>query len=208
MTGFAAASPRLAPRDSSVNMSCLSDLYHNYGFQILFYVAVAALIFVFLYNAFVGNRGTYSRTHQRALLNLIGAAGNDGQLRAAPQQPFESRGERECRRAIEALTGRKFPKQRPAFLRNAITAANLELDCYNADLRLAIEYNGAQHYAFVPRFHRTMDGFYNMRYRDDMKRRLCAENGVRLIVVPYTTPIDRIEGFLRESVKKLPVSDK
>jgi hypothetical protein len=187
-------------------MSCLSDLYDNYGFQILFGLALIALVAFYLYNAFVGNKGTYSRTHQRALLNLIGAA-DDVKKRATPQ-PFESRGERECRRAIEALTGRRFPKQRPTFLKNAITASNLELDCYNADLRLAVEYNGAQHYAFVPRFHRTMDGFYNMRYRDDMKRRLCAENGVRLIVVPYTTPIEGIEGFLRESVKRLPVATR
>ena len=115
-----------------------------------------------------------------------------------------SRGESECKRAIERLTAKSFDKMRPEFLRNVITNSNLELDCYNDELRLAVEYNGEQHYKYVPYFHKTKDAFYNLKYRDDMKRRLCAENGVRLITVPYSVPIYDIERYIQNSLNTVP----
>jgi hypothetical protein len=78
----------------------------------------------------------------------------------------------------------------------AISDSNLELDCFNEELRIGIEYNGRQHYEYVPRFHKTKDAFYTTKYRDDMKMRLCKKNGVRLIVVPYTVPLNSIESYL------------
>ena len=42
--------------------------------------------------------------------------------------------ENECKKIIETLTGKKFYKVRPDFLRNPKTGHNLELDCYNKEL--------------------------------------------------------------------------
>lgn len=47
-----------------------------------------------------------------------------------------------CKRLIEALTGREFHSVRPSWLRNPLTGKNLELDAYNEDLGIALEYNG------------------------------------------------------------------
>ena len=46
---------------------------------------------------------------------------------------------------------------------------NLELDCFNKELRIGLEYNGVQHYKYVPYFHKNKEAFLNQKYRDDMK---------------------------------------
>jgi hypothetical protein len=43
---------------------------------------------------------------------------------------------------LEILTGYRFKSVRPGWLENPLTGRNLELDCYNEYLKLALEYNG------------------------------------------------------------------
>lgn len=59
----------------------------------------------------------------------------------------------------------------------------IELDFYIADLSLAIEVQGEQHYHFVPVFHRSQDGFKRMLARDEQKKRTCDELGIKLYEV-------------------------
>lgn len=113
----------------------------------------------------------------------------------------ESRGEAECRRVVEKLFNVPFAKCRPQFLRNAVTSTAtadfcLELDCYNPELALAVEYNGRQHYEYVPFFHRNREAFYNQKYRDELKRIKCRENSVTLVEVPYSVPTGSIEAHI------------
>lgn len=110
----------------------------------------------------------------------------------------ESSGERECRSALESIFGKKFNKIRPDFLRNTVTDGNnnLELDCFCPELKLAVEYNGAQHYKFIPYFHKNKETFLNQKYRDELKRRMCTDNGITLIEVPYTVSVSDIKMFL------------
>lgn len=104
------------------------------------------------------------------------------------RNPFEesgSEGERLCREILENRYDRPFVKSRPVFLRHPDSGQYLELDCFNQDLRLAVEYNGRQHYEYVPYFHATPEAFEALKERDATKARLCYENGVHLIVVPH-----------------------
>ena len=41
------------------------------------------------------------------------------------------------------------------------------------------------------------------KYRDDMKKRICKENNINLIEVPYTIKINDIEKYIIENCKKL-----
>lgn len=115
----------------------------------------------------------------------------------------DSIGEKISRYHLEKTLNRKFPKTRPDFLKNPITNTNLELDCYCQELNLALEYNGKQHYEFVPKFHKTKNDFYNQKYRDEIKKRLCYENGIDLIEVPYKISHEEIPLYIDASLEKL-----
>ena len=181
-------------------------IWEKYGFEILFWVSVVLLLFIFVVNIIAGKKGTY-QDHTDIIWELLNKPSNinkpiPSSSSSAPRHSGESKGEAECRQVAEKYTGLPFPKKRPDFLRNEITGGhNLELDCFNEDLKIAIEYNGEQHYNYIPYFHKTKDNFYNVKYRDDMKKRLCAENGIRLIVVPYT--VNDIRSYLTTELQNI-----
>jgi len=112
-----------------------------------------------------------------------------------------SKGEAECRRVLEKFFCSPFPNIRPDFMRNSVTGKPLEIDCCNLALRLGCEYNGKQHYEYVSGMHKNHESFRLQQYRDDMKKKLCAENGLILITVPYTIAVPSIENFLREKLE-------
>jgi hypothetical protein len=73
----------------------------------------------------------------------------------------------------------------------------------NEDLKLAIEYSGKQHYHYTPYFHKNEQAFFDQQYRDNIKERKCRENGINLIVVPYTIKPQHIELFIYKKVREL-----
>ena len=164
----------------------------------VFWISFIILVIVFITNLLSGNKGTY--TDHTSMMSLLWGK-RKGEATAKKTKPFESKGEQECRRVLEKYTGRSFSRERPSFMRNHISGHNLELDCFNPDLKLAVEYNGEQHYNYIPHFHANRDAFQNIRYKDDIKKRLCSENGIRLIIVPYTVPFSSIERYLLNELK-------
>lgn len=114
-----------------------------------------------------------------------------------------SSGETKCREYLEEIFDRSFDKIRPDWLNNPVTNCNLELDCYNDELKLALEYNGKQHYDFIPFFHKTKQNYQAQLYRDVIKRLTCEKMGIKLIEVPYTISLDSLPDFIDQAVKKL-----
>jgi hypothetical protein len=116
----------------------------------------------------------------------------------------DSKGETECRRVLENIFHRPFNKIRPNFLKNPVLKSQypFELDCYNSELKLAIEYNGVQHYKFVPHFHKTEQNFHAQQYRDYIKNQLCKEYDICLIVVPFTVEINDIENHIKQKLQE------
>ena len=108
-----------------------------------------------------------------------------------------------CRKIIQKIYNKPFPSVRPDFLKSPMTKKNLELDCYNADLKIALEYNGQQHYKYTPHFHKSKKNFYSQVHRDDWKRKKCRELGIKLIEIPYwVTPVDLKDYILKELNKR------
>lgn len=114
---------------------------------------------------------------------------------------FVSKGEKECKRSVEKLLGKKFTKVRPDFLKYK-TGRNLELDMYNDELKIAVEYNGKQHYEYTTIFHKSEEDFYNALERDEFKKDKCDEEGITLIIVPYTVKNDDIYEHIRQKLIK------
>lgn len=114
------------------------------------------------------------------------------------EKEFDSRPEALCSRIMEEIYGKAFTKIRPEFLKNPETNHNLELDCYNDELKIAVEYSGYQHYVFPNRFHKTYDEFIKQVRRDQFKVEMCDRNGIYLITVPYWVPEFKLKEFIVE----------
>lgn len=166
----------------------ISEIWENYGFEILVY---GSLFIMFIYALFrIGKEGNWN-----SVSNVVLKNGFNNKTTSA-QDKSSSSGEAECKRVLEKYFNKPFHKYRPNFLNNPITDNNLELDCYNEEVGLAVEYNGAQHYKYTPYFHKSKEAFHNQQYRDYIKRDLCKKNGIRLIEVPYTVKIHDIENYI------------
>jgi hypothetical protein len=69
---------------------------------------------------------------------------------------------------------------------------NQRFDIYVPSLRIAIEYNGLQHYQPIELFGGD-EGFREMKKRDERKKRVAHENGVTVYIWPYTRTIGEKE---------------
>lgn len=97
-----------------------------------------------------------------------------------------SRSEAYAISVLEKLTNARFPTVYPKWL-HARDGAKLELDGYNAALKLAIEFQGPLHYKWFNN-KEPYEKYLERIERDELKARLCAENGVRLIVLDAKLP--------------------
>ena len=114
-----------------------------------------------------------------------------------------SKGERECKRALEEIFGKPFLTVNPKFLYCKLYNKNLEIDCFNSEIKnplggfgIAVEYDGRQHFEFTPKFHKTQKDFKRQKAIDEFKNIRCAENKVTLIRVPYTVITHHIRDYL------------
>ena len=183
----------------------LGEFWRNNGFLIFFGIVCGILLILSIYNKLRGFSGTFSKKGQyytapKYIHKYIPNKNNT----STGSRAKESKGEAECRRVLQSLFKRKFASSRPDFLRNPVTGGNfnLELDCYDSLMKLAVEYNGVQHYVYTPYFQKSKAHFLNQKYRDDMKQRICKENGVILITVPYTVKLKDIHSFIVGECRK------
>ncbi len=182
-------------------ISKLKKWFKDHGTEVL---VVISVLFLLIYAVFrISKRGTYTPLSYYKYFKEIPAARSSG---GSPGRrgPVASKSEVRTRQVLEEYFGRPFNKARPDFLRNPVTgnSFNLELDCYNPELGLAVEYNGIQHYKFTPFFHRNKEAFLNQKYRDDMKRRMCRERGVVLIEIPYTVKYEELRGDILDRLRR------
>lgn len=166
---------------------------------ILGIVSITFLVIFGLYRIISGKEGSWSAKIKTPLPSI-----NNGYSKLSKK---DSEGEIRARAFLENYFQKPFPKIRPAFLNNEITGGkyNLEIDCFNEELKLGVEYNGRQHYEYVPFFHTSKEAFYNQKYRDKLKGIYCKENGITLIEIPYTE-LANLENWLEKELKvKLPL---
>jgi len=105
-----------------------------------------------------------------------------------------------CKHILENATGKKFTKIRPFWL--TVGTSRLELDMYNQELKLALEHNGEQHYKQI-NFFGGKETFALQQTRDLEKARLCKEQDVTLLVVPYYVKEHLIPSYIYELLKNM-----
>lgn len=105
--------------------------------------------------------------------------------------------EEKSRAILERVLKAPFTSVRPAFLKY-IHGKNLELDGYNANMKVAFEYQGIQHRQFTPLFHKTYTDFQKQVDRDNWKAETCAKKGIKLLSIPDTVSYENLEPFIVE----------
>lgn len=89
--------------------------------------------------------------------------------------------ERRIRQELENIFNFSFTKTTIYYKNN-----RYQFDGYNEDHKIAFEYHGIQHYIYPNYWHKTEIDFLNAQQRDRNKEQYCIENGIRLLIVPYT----------------------
>ena len=142
-----------------------------------------------------------NQSYENELYNKNNVTLEDTNSNDNKSKEFISKGEKECKRSVEKLLGVQFKKVRPNFLKYK-TGRNLELDMYNEELKIAVEYNGKQHYEYTPIFHKSEQDFINLIERDEFKKDICDKENITLIIVPYTIKEKDIEKYIESKLIK------
>jgi len=190
----------------------IRDYWDRHGWSVIFWFSLSVLFLLWIFFYRYNRNGSYSTdyvyippiTSSSTVTPRSDSSPADDTYGYDPNYNYTSKGEFICRQFMELTFRRPFRRTRPAFMKNPITGVNLELDLYNEELKLAVEYNGRQHYEYSTYMHHnSKDKFMNQQYRDYIKKDLCDKHGVRLIIVPYTVPHKEIPAFLSRELGKL-----
>jgi len=104
-----------------------------------------------------------------------------------------------CQEIMKEIFNKEFNKYRNKTLRNKNP---LELDCYNEELKINIEYDGEQHFRQVEIFHKTKQAFILQQQNDRIKDQWCINNNILQIRVSYKYDTkEEIEIYIKEQLK-------
>lgn len=84
------------------------------------------------------------------------------------------------------------------WLKSPRTNAKLRLDAFFEKEKLAIEYNGPQHYMLVKKYEQTEEDLKVRQEIDAFKIKICKEHGIKTIVVKYKDIVD--ENYIKNSL--------
>ena len=88
-----------------------------------------------------------------------------------------------------------YEKER--YLENSLQRFDFYFEINNK--KYAIEYNGEQHYKYIPFFHgNDINNFYKRQERDKRKAQYCKDNDIELIIIPYIFSHEEIRRYINK----------
>jgi hypothetical protein len=105
-----------------------------------------------------------------------------------------------CRRFFEELFGKRFPTSRPSWLKGP-KGGQMHIDGYCETLQLGFEYNGKQHYNKTLFFERRKP-FEEIAQYDHLKKRLCKENHIIIIDIPFDISYNLMKEYITKQCEK------
>lgn len=88
-----------------------------------------------------------------------------------------------CRCIMKEIFNKEFVKCRPG--KTLMNKRTLQLDCYNEELKINVEYDGRQHSEYPNCFHKTKEQFELQCENDRIKDQWCKDNCILQIRVSY-----------------------
>lgn len=142
---------------------------------------------------YIGGRGTFDLgdafASEKALYDKIFS-------KIAAREGYKSRWKNEL--TLYQLIKKEYPDAVYQYHNDWLKRQSL--DVYIPSLNLGVEYQGKQHFEAVE-FFGGKEGLENTKQRDARKRKLCEENGVRVMEWMYNEPISK--PILNKKIKEL-----
>jgi len=107
--------------------------------------------------------------------------------------------EEKCRFILNNIFSTYFLKTR------SVLPTKHELDGYSSLHELAFEYQGEQHYQYMPFFHSSNEKFNQQQERDRQKQLACSHLGIRLLIIPYWESANdtQLTSYIKEMLRQL-----
>jgi len=86
---------------------------------------------------------------------------------------------------------KSFWKSHVVFEEFPLAGSKMTFDFYNANKKVAVEVQGAQHTKYVPFFHRTRSQFVSQIKRDEKKLEFCDLNDIKLVEIYPEDTVDK-----------------
>lgn len=93
--------------------------------------------------------------------------------------------ENKCRFILEKLTEKLFPRTNFGVRNNDIFKRHFQIDCYNDEFKLGLEYQGLQHFKKVKGWNIGGKELDLYKQRDKEKNRLCKNMNINLFYITY-----------------------
>lgn len=185
---------------------CFNKLVYYWKHNRIMFLLILSLLFLlgyYIYINYISNEVNDKKLQNKDGEDFLNetvktSSGNLSKKRKTIPKKHETR----CRVIMENIFKVPFVSVRPDFLKYPKTGKNLELDVFNQDLMLALEYDGIHHRKYTEFFHKSEQDFIEQQERDKYKEEKCRELGITLIRVPDTVKYEELEKYIKNELDK------
>ncbi len=152
---------------------------------------IILILFVCLKSFETGKTGTFEYIHNKNNRNHKDRVKD---LKRNPRSNSENRAIKILAK-VTSRDYRDFPTVLPHWLVDPLTNTTMELDGYNEELKIAMEFSGPQHYKWYPT--ESYDKYFHRIRRDTIKKKKCEERGICLIMLQSAMDVVHWDTYIR-----------
>lgn len=138
----------------------------------------------------------HNRTWKSYPANLLNKSAGCPACAQERMENFISNGERRIAKHLDELGVTYITQQT---FDDCVYRRPLKFDFYLPEYNTIIEYDGQQHYEWVPFWYETEEEFFDLQARDRYKDTYCEQKGIEMLRIPYTKD-DHLEEIIDECI--------
>jgi len=184
---------------------CFNKLVYYWKHNRMMFLLILSLLFLlgyYIYINYISNEDSDKKIQNGDGEEFLNKTVKISNILKKKRKTIPKKHETRCRLIMENIFKAPFVSIRPDFLKYPKTGKNLELDVFNQDLMLALEYDGVHHRKYTEFFHKSEQDFIEQQERDRYKEEKCKELGITLIRVPDTVKYEDLEEYIKKELDK------